>query len=338
MTDAKNIINHIGMVLDASSSMAGHTGDLVRVVDGQVTHLAQRSKELDQETRVSVWMFSDANDIHCIVWDMDVLRLPSIAKFYNTSGSTALIDATLASIRDLKEIPERYGDHSFLLYAFSDGQENDSRRSPEDIKKTITELPDRWTVAALVPNQTAKHEAKRFGFPAGNIEVWDTTSKHGVSEVGERIRAATDSYMTARTTGIRSTQNLFSTSPQNLNAKTVQQAKLTPLKPSDYILTPVPRDATIKDFTEACGYKYVVGHGFYQLMKTETIQPQKEIAIVERGGGENVYIGPDARQILGLSNVAVRVKPAYNPDYVVFVQSTSINRKLIAGTRFLYRV
>lgn len=38
MTDAKNIINHIGMVLDASGSMAGHTGDLVRVVDGQVTH------------------------------------------------------------------------------------------------------------------------------------------------------------------------------------------------------------------------------------------------------------------------------------------------------------
>ena len=33
-----------------------------------------------------------------------------------------------------------------------------------------------------------------------------------------------------------------------------------------------------------------------------------------------------------------RLKPADLPDYMVFVQSTSYNRKLIGGTKFLYEV
>lgn len=40
--------------------------------------------------------------------------------------------------------------------------------------------------------------------------------------------------------------------------------------------------------------------------------------------------------MIGLPDMAVRVKPDYNPDYSVYVQSTSINRKLIAGTKYLY--
>jgi len=34
----------------------------------------------------------------------------------------------------------------------------------------------------------------------------------------------------------------------------------------------------------------------------------------------------------------VRIKPASLEKFVVFVQSTSYNRKLISGTRFLYEV
>lgn len=336
MTNPANIINHIGLVLDASGSMHPHANSLVQVADNQIKHLAQRSKELDQETRISVWTFADASLIRCVVWDMDVLRLPSIGRFYRTGGQTAFIDATLKSISDLSETPERYGDHSFLVYVLTDGEENASYMKPDVLRTTIDKLKDHWTLAALVPTATAKHEAKRFGFPAGNIEIWDTTSGTGVSEVGERVRTATDNYMQARASGVRSTRSLFSTDVTAVNLSTIKANGLVPLDRGRYMLAPVPRDSVIKQFTEDCGHNYKLGHGYYQLVKTETIQPQKEIAIVERTPGAKVYVGRDARQMIGLPDMAVRVKPDYNPDFDVFVQSTSINRKLPAGTKYLY--
>ncbi|CDN15770.1 Conserved domain protein [Richelia intracellularis] len=43
--------------------------------------------------------------------------------------------------------------------------------------------------------------------------------------------------------------------------------------------------------------------------------------------------------MLGLpEGSTVRIKPNNSEKYVVFVQSTSANRKLIGGTRFLYEV
>lgn len=333
-----NIINHIAMVLDASSSMTLRASALIKVADEQVKHLARRSKELDQETRISIYTFSYYTEIHCVVWDKDVLRTPSIETLYKPHGQTALIDATLLSINELSEIPTRHGDHSFLLYALTDGEENDSRSRPDELTARILGLPDEWTLAALVPNAMAKASAKRIGFPAGNVEVWDTSSTQGMEEVGASIRAATDNYMTARATGVRSTRTLFSTSADAVNAQTIKSANMVPLARNKYMLAPVPYDCVIKDFTESCGHNYVLGHGYYELSKPEDIQPQKEIAIIERGPRGNVYIGGDARQMLGLPDMQVRVRPSYNPDYTVFVQSTSVNRKLKVGTKYLYLI
>jgi uncharacterized protein YegL len=336
MGTVANIINHIGLVLDASTSMIRHAGSLIKVADGQIAHLAQRSKELDQETRISVWTFADAHNIQCVVWDMDVLRLPSIAKFYRAHGNTAFIDATLKSISDLGETPERYGDHSFLVYVLTDGEENNSRSSASELQKQLSTLPDHWTLAALVPNANVKHEAKRFGFPAGNIEVWDATSQQGVSEAGDRVRSATDAYMRGRASGVRSTRTLFSTDAVAVNAATIAQAGLSPLARDTYMLIPVPKDTDIKSFTEAAGLNYRTGNGFYQLMKSETIQPNKKIVVVERAATAKVYSGREARQLVGLPDMEVRVKPDFNDQYHIFVQSTSNNRKLISGTRYLY--
>jgi len=46
-----------------------------------------------------------------------------------------------------------------------------------------------------------------------------------------------------------------------------------------------------------------------------------------------------AREMLGLPmGATVRIKPSNLEKYIVFVQSTSANRKLIGSTRFLYEV
>jgi hypothetical protein len=53
----------------------------------------------------------------------------------------------------------------------------------------------------------------------------------------------------------------------------------------------------------------------------------------------DLFEGEAAREILGLpEGSTVRIKPNNLEKYMVFVQSTSANRKLIGGTKFLYEV
>lgn len=327
-----NYINHVVLVLDASSSMNPHRRDLIRVADGQVKYLARRSQELDQETRVSIYSFNDR--VQCLIYDKDVLRLPSIESLYRPQGMTALIDATLKSLDDLDQTATLYGDHAFLAFVLTDGQENRSRNRASTLVSRLRTLRDNWTVACLVPDQRSVFEAKGFGFPPDNVAVWDATSAAGVVEVGETIRRATDNFMNARATGVRGTRSLFSTGLDAVNANTVR-ANLTPLRSNAYDILPVHEDSPIRDYVYSRGLDYKIGKGFYQLTKTENIQSQKQIAIREKSTGQ-VFWGDAARDILGLpSDVGVRVKPDINPEYDVFVQSTSVNRKLIRDTDLL---
>jgi hypothetical protein len=325
----ENYINHVVLVLDASSSMNPHQRELVKVADGQVQYLARRSQELDQETRVSIYTF--ANDVHCLIYDKDVLRLPSIKDLYRPYGRTALVDATLRSLSDLSQTATLYGDHAFLAFVLTDGQENQSHHNPSALVTRLNSLPENWTVACLVPDQRSVFEAKGFGFPSDNIAIWNATSAAGVTEVGETIRRATEGFMVSRSQGVRGTRSLFSTGLDAVNASTVR-ATLAPLDQSAYDILPVHEDAPIRDYVYSRGLNYRIGSGFYQLTKTETIQPQKRLVIREKAT-DKVYSGDAARDLLGLSSgVAVRVKPDANPEYDVFVQSTSVNRKVLQNT------
>lgn len=334
---ANNIINHIALVIDASLSMSPHKNEVIKVADAQIAYLARRSKELDQETRITVYTFatehpwSAANPkIECLIYDKDVLRTPSIAGSYDPSGATPLIDATMLALNDLELTPEKYGQHSFLVYVLTDGEENASRTHASTLQAKIQAMPDHWTLAAFVPNQIGVREAKQHGFPKDNIAVWDASSAAGISEVGERIRQTTETFMVNRSKGIRGSRNLFT-----LNTPSVSQVanNLTGLHYGQFRLLDVEEDGRIDEFVERNLYRpYKLGEAYYQLMKPETIQPQKEVAIL---ANSKVYIGREARQLLGLPDEHVRVKPADYAGYDIFVQSTSVNRKLIAGTKLL---
>lgn len=106
------------------------------------------------------------------------------------------------------------------------------------------------------------------------------------------------------------------------------------MNPSEYQLIPVARDAAIRDWVIECGHTYRTGGAFYQLSKSEKVQARKQIAVLEKKT-DRVYTGPEARALLGLPNTEVRVKPDHNDDFTIFVQSTSVNRKLVPNTRLL---
>lgn len=344
MPGKQNYINHVALVLDASISMTHLRNKVIEVADQQIAYLARRSKELDQETRVTVYVFS--NEVDCLVYDMDVLRVPSIATLYRIGGNTALLAATLKSQAELAQTAQLYGDHSFLTFVLTDGQENSSHRvtgyqreTPVSLRCSVQSMieaqQDNWTLAVLVPDQMGKREAMQCGFHRDNIAIWDATSTSGMEEVGRTIRTATDNFMEGRARGVRGTRSVFSTGADAVNAQSVAQAALAPLKSTNYSLVPVIHDVPIKQWVEdECGMKYVLGKCLYELSKLETIQGNKALAVVEKATGR-VYVGDGVRGMLGLGPETVRVRPDHNDKYKVFVQSSSVNRKLKAGTQLL---
>ncbi|MER6026230.1 vWA domain-containing protein [Streptomyces sp. NPDC001851] len=343
MSGSQNYINHVALVLDASSSMSHLSGKVVEVADQQIAYLARRSRELDQETRVTVYVFADK--VECVIYDKDVLRMPSLKQLYRVGGMTALLAAALKSQGELAQTAQLYGDHSFLTFILTDGQENASHRCPDaparnprELVKAVAELietqEDNWTLAVLVPDQMGKREAMQCGFPKDNIAIWDATSTQGLAEAGQVIQQATEKFMVGRTRGIRGSRAVFSTGAEAVNQDTIKAAGLTPVKPSQYELIPVTREAGIRDWVIECGHTYRTGGAFYQLSKSEKIQAKKQIAVLEKKT-DRVYTGPEARALLGLPDVEVRVKPDHNDDFTIFVQSTSVNRKLIPNTRLM---
>lgn len=336
MNEPVAYINHIVLVLDASASMSHLTDQVVKVADNQVVgYLAQRSKELDQETRITVYTFNSFEGTRCVFYDKDVLRMPSLSSRYKPDGRTPLIDATLKAIDDLQKTPELYGDHAFLLYVLTDGQENDSRHRSYDLSTTINNLPGNWTLAVMVPDQSGVFEAKKFGFAPQNIAIWDSTSVKGIVEAGERIRQTSDMFMQARPHGIRGTRNIFQLDISNLTPEVVQSS-LHKLDANQYSVLDVNKSGwPIRDFVETVsGRPYHTGKAFYQITKPETVQANKQVCVMDKADGK-IYTSDSARNLLGLPDYEVRVRPSDHPKYDVFIQSTSVNRKLVAGTKLL---
>lgn len=332
-TMKQNKINHIAFVLDASSSMSGLEKQVIQVLETQVSTLAQQSKELDQETRVSIYSF--ANSVQNIVFDKDVLRLPSIASEYRTNGMTALIDATIKSVLDLSDTSVLYGDHAFLVYVITDGDENRSSNSPSRLKDVLSKLEDNWTVAALVPNEHGENLAIKYGFNPGNVMAWDATS-NGLKAAADKISSVTRQYMVDRLSGSRGTKTLFQIDTSLVKSEQVNR-KLDALLASSFeVLTSTSTAAEpIRQFVESkISASYVIGSAYYELIKKEEIQPQKKILIQNKISGY-VYSGDQARQMLGLPNQSIYVKPEAASKFHIFVQSTSVNRKIIPGQRVI---
>ena len=330
------LINHVGFVGDMSQSMGKHADGFIRATDGIVNHLAKRSVDLGQETRITFYTFNYT--VENLFYDIDVLRMPSIAGHYRPSGRTALRDAIGRAINDMKMTATLYGDHAFLLYVLTDGWENESHLvSSMQLTAQINGLPDNWTIIGYGPNAQSVYEMKALGIPPGNIEKWDTSSDAGIEDAGASVLRAADTFMTGRAAGVRSTRNIFSTDPTVLNPSSVRAAGLGKLSPSSYAIMDVYGHVRqdIRPFVEGRGYQYIVGNAYYQLTKRETIQAGKQILVREKATG-NVYGGQEARDLLGLGQNTVNVTPSQNPLYEVYVQSKSVNRKLVPGTKLIY--
>lgn len=335
---ARNLTTHVSLVLDRSYSMTDLKEKTVEIADKLVAFLAEQSKEMGQEWRVSVYTFDD--DVDCHIWDMDVLRLPSMKEHYQIGGNTALVDSVLLALDDGDKITEHRGDHSFLVYVITDGEENRSRLGNKDrygfpskeekvrkLSERMRLMSDNRTLSLLVPNEKGVREATAYGFPLGNIKLWDASSEQGMEAAAEAIKESATQYMKARAAGVRSTTSLFVGA--DVDAKAVKAAGLTPLPTGDRKIVMVAKTKTTEDlffekpinrptktrpvadkawhveiqpFVDAAYPPFRVGMSYYQLMKSEKVTADKRIAVVEVNTNQ-VFVGDGARQLLKLPAV-----------------------------------
>ncbi len=329
----QNLINHVALLVDKSSSMQGF--DVVKVFDAEIQNLRQMSIDMNQETRISVYLFG--SDIEVLVFDMDVMRMGSLRNYYRVYGNTKLVDAACLAIEDLDLTMDKYGDHAYLVFAITDGQENASIKTGIQLRGAIDRVRQKgnWTVVALVPDYRGRQNAESYGF-GDNIALWNTSSAKGIEEVGSQFRGVTTQYMTARASGLRTVGNLFADNVGSLTKKDV----VSNCKPiSDFYEFHVGTNQggmAIRDFVQdATKRPYSIGSAYYELTKPETIQAGKVFLIQDKSTGK-VYDAP--RDLLGVPvGYDVKINAGHFDKWRVFVQSTSVNRKLVYGTSVLVR-
>jgi uncharacterized protein YegL len=322
--------NHVSILLDRSSSMCGTIDSAVKVFNQQIEFLRTKSLAFEQETRVSFYTFG--TDVTCEISDVDVAR-PMTLENIRANGSTALLDCIGLAIEDSQQLPQKYGDHSFFIYVITDGEENCSREyNAAEMKSLLSKLPDNYTVAAFVPSINSIQYLMGYGFEKGCIEKWDTTAK-GIEEVGRKFEKSMDNFFEGRKKGVRSSKTVFSDLTQ-VTAKNVTKV-LKEVKKYNVVINEGVKAVQIRDLVESkLKTTYTKGGAFYELVKNEHVQPQKEIAIQNKKTGK-IYSGDNARKLLNLPDQEVKIVPGDFGEWIVYVQSTSVNRNVIPKQRIL---
>lgn len=341
-TQEPEIINLIGFSLDYSASMRSMSAAAMRDFNTNLDVIKQESKRLAQETRVTVnqcsgsSVYSSPNVfLHRGVPSDEVHHLTE----YRATGYTTPLYDSIGEIIDLTKYHMRTipagTNVSAMVIVITDGQENSSTKwTRASLQEEIINLQktNNWTFVFRVPRGYMYH-VRDLGVPEQNIMEWETTEK-GL-EYSTRVTAsALQSHYQLRSTGATSNSTFYA-DLSKVSDSTIKGTLNDITK--DVWLLPVTEDIAIRPFVERCGMKYSQGKGFYQLTKSEEVQDYKEICVQDKRDGK-IYGGRDARDLLNLPHQGyIRLRPGQTGNYDVFVQSTSVNRKLIDGTRLLYK-
>jgi hypothetical protein len=336
VTPTPQLTNHIALLVDKSGSMSHLSNVVVEKLNEQIYNIRKESHASGQRTFVSVYTFSRRGDLNRLVVNQHPEAVRTFARYdYVPGGQTALIDAITEVTTDLKREDTGDPNKSFLLITLTDGEENDSRVSRGHLAEEIKRLTgtDRWTFVAVMP-PGGRPYAESLGIPSGNIREWEGTVRGFVEATAYNL-VGTQNYFSSRAAGQTSTKAFYT---DLSNVKPTDLKKLDDLS-GDFKRWQVRAETQISDFVEDHGKNYEIGKAFYQLTKPEKIQSHKGIVIEDRSN-KALYGGDQARQLLGVTSgpgVTVKVKPGNHANYNVFVQSTSMNRKLVRGTTLLYK-
>lgn len=318
---------------DHSGSMAKLSAAALKDYNANITAVKDAATREMQDTIVSVIKFSSYVERDIIISNPHVLHPKSQ---WESGGVTALWDAVGDAIALMKSLPDYSSkDVSFLIFITTDGEEYGSRTHTESsVRDMITDLSkdERWTFVFRVP-KGSRHMVANIGVPAGNIQEWGTTEA-GMRESTVATTQAIDTFYATRSAGARGSNTFYA------NAGAVNLAALTEVpknKISEYIVSDDFNGKQIQEFILSKRMKFLKGAAFFQLTKTEAKLGYEKVILLRDKATGKYFGGPEVRQMLGLpTNQNARLHPGDHKNFDIFIQSTSLNRKLIAGTGLMY--
>lgn len=340
---------YIGIVRDHSASMRGLSHTAMNDYNTLIADIKKNAIEKEVDTIISV-MECGCNEYgtwggaanRLVVKNSSVLGVKPLTGYDANGGSTPLYDAVGELISALMNVPDAAEkDVSFLIMVLTDGEENSSKTHRAfDLRQTIDRLQksDRWSFTFRAPRGAARRLESDLGIHSGNIYEW-VTNREGLENATIATQSSICEYYTAKASGVNATRSFYSTNMADVSS---QKVKSTLQEVTDevevHVVQRTDDGIQIREFIEDVrGKDMKKGSAFYQLTKKEDeVQEYKQILIRDKKS-KKIYAGVHARQLLGLPFIGtVKIVPGNHGNYDIFIQSTSVNRKLVSGTVVLY--
>lgn len=320
-------------VLDRSGSMTGMESRLRSSLIEQIGELKKASSPTDLYN-VSVINFD--TEISTTVNNVPVGNLIADGALYlNPRGGTALNRAILKAIETAQAHDN--GRDAFLISILTDGGETENHMLAPSVAQKVRQLTgtDRYTFTYAGPSGSGV-AAAALGILSGNITTWDTTVA-GLGVLAATSRTSLNSYTESRSRGVMRSESFYAQPITQDAAKFAGQiaGKLDDVTSKVHVERITASDPLkISDFAKAKFGAFTKGELYYELTESEKVQDYKGIVVQDKTKGQFFSGWASAKQLLGIPNFqgTVNIKPGSLGDFKVFVQSTSLNRKLEPGT------
>jgi len=336
---------YVALVIDASGSMSTLASKARDSVNEQMKALAAVPKG-DPTQRVFYTIVAFDTTVEVMVPPQNIANSTPMVS-YPVRGYTALRDGVKRGAEELKSFAAKMSgkddDVAFLVVTFTDGEENKSFTTLAEFKKLMAdcEAAGNWTFTFQLPPRTGDAFAAKQGVSRDNVREWEQTAK-GMEEATSANTDGFRQYFAARSVGVQSVKTFYQPVTADLSKVKVSAVKkqLDDLS-GQFKSFQVGGEEEVKEFVEGRTRRpYVIGSAFYQLTKRELVQPTKRVLVSKRGD-KHVYGGDQARELIGLptdGKTSAKVEVGNLGDWEVFIASTSVNRKLVRGTRVLVDV
>jgi len=336
----KKSVNHIEIVVDTSGSMARFDYKLNEYITNQLQTIKDVSKENNQETKVYLSAFSDVYKTLTTDKPFNFCRSNSELMW----NSTALNDAIITANHHLNAIMKP--NDTAMLLIITDGYENSSLKNITEVYGSLKtcKFYDRITYAAAGPASSESFFSRGVLAPifGDNFTSWDTSNK-GFESLNVTSNNAIDNYYGGVVRGHTKMDKIF-VDMSKVSKKDIKSLRQIPYS---FKVWKVDAEADISSFINTklamptnkriFGTVYQPGQAFYQLSKPEKIQEGKLLIIKDKTTNNYYYGSSDVREVLGLpTNAPVRIEPQNLSNFEIYVQSTSLNRKLVRGTNLIY--
>lgn len=328
--------NYICFVNDHSGSMESLASAAAKDFNANIEAVKNAASMEMLDTVVSVVEVDGMNNpLSVTVSNPHVLKP---VNHWRAVGGTPLWGSTEKLINMLLTLPDiNKDDVSVLVMMTTDGAATDGPQAWSILQTRMQPLLNtgRWSFVARLPKTSGAHHVRQLtalGIPSGNIQYWETTAA-GLAASTAQTTQAMSGYFASRSAGAKSTGAFYANAAQ---------VDITALKDvtseiSLYVVPTADNGIEIRPFILRHRMKHLKGSAFYQLTKTEPkVQHDKQVLVRDRASGK-FFGGDEARKMIGLPiGQNARLHPGDHKNFDLFIQSNSINRKLVANTGVAY--